>query len=330
MADRDKIRWGILAPGRITRKFARDLVLLDDAEIVAVASRSQERADQFGDEFHVPRRYRSYEQLVHDPDVDAIYVAAPHNLHAEHSVLCLEHGKPVLCEKPFTANAGQAREIVRAAREHKVFCMEAMWMRFLPAVVKLRELLAAGAIGSIRMVEGMHGFRGPYLPEERLLNPRLAGGALLDMGIYPISLAFMVLGRPSHISSMAHIGKTGVDEQSSVLFGYEHGEIAICTSAIQTVLPTRACITGTEGIIRIDDGPAVIYKFAVEKGNGQPHQAYEPPHLGLGYTYEAMEVHRCLREGRLESDAMPLDESVAIMETLDQIRAQWGMRYPFD
>ena len=329
MAKTDKIRWGIMAPGRITRKFAHDLMLLDDAEIIAVGSRSQERADQFADEFHVPRRYHSYEQLVHDPDVDAIYVAAPHNLHAERSILCLEHGKAVLCEKPFTANARQAREIVRAARAHKVFCMEAMWMRFLPAVVKLRELLAAGAIGAVRMVEGIHGFRGPYLPEERLLNLALAGGALLDMGIYPISLAFMVLGRPSRISSMAHIGKTGVDEQSSVLFGYERGEIAICTSAIQTVLPTRAFIVGTEGMIDMGD-PAVCYKLVVEKGRGQPPQVYEPPHLGLGYTYEAMEVHRCLREGKLESDIMPLDESVTIMETLDQIRAQLGMRYPFD
>jgi dihydrodiol dehydrogenase / D-xylose 1-dehydrogenase (NADP) len=328
MANTSPIRWGIMAPGRITRKFARDLALLDDAEIVAVASRSQKRADQFGDEFSVPRRYGSYEQLVQDPDVDAVYVAAPHNLHAERSVLCLEHGKAVLCEKPFTANARQAREIVQAARTHRVFCMEAMWMRFLPAAVKLRELLAAGTIGTVRMVEGMHGFRGPYLPEERLLNPALAGGALLDMGIYPVSLAFMVLGRPSRISGMAHIGKTGVDEQSTVLFGYGGGEIAICTSAIQTSLPTRASITGTEGIIDVGD-PAVPYKLVVTQGRGQP-QVYEPPHIGLGYAHEALEVHRCLREGRLESDVMPLDESVTIMETLDQIRAQWGMRYPFD
>jgi dihydrodiol dehydrogenase / D-xylose 1-dehydrogenase (NADP) len=326
----DKVRWGILGTGNIAKQLARGLAVLPDAELLAVGSRSQESADGFGEQFDVERRYASYADLVSDPDVEVVYVATPHSLHRESSLLCLRAGKAVLCEKPFAINATEAREVVAMARERHLFLMEAMWTRFLPVLGRVRELLTDGVIGDVRMVTADFGFRAPFNPQGRLFNPELGGGGLLDVGIYPVSLASMVFGsRPARVSSMAHLGETGVDEQAAMILGYEQGQLAILSSAVRTHTPQEAFLVGTEGWIRVHTPwwkPAAL-TVSVE---GQEDRTETLPFEGNGYNYEAAEVMACLRAGKLESDVMPLDETLAIMETLDRIRGQWGLRYPME
>lgn len=324
-----KIRWGILGTGNIAHQFARGLSVLTDAELVAVGSRSQETADAFGDEFGVGRRHPSYEALANDPDVDAIYVSTPHSLHRENSLLCLDAGKAVLCEKPFTINAREAEEVVKAAREKQLFLMEAMWTRFLPALVRVRELLAERAIGDVRMVAADFGFRTNVNPKSRLFDPALGGGALLDVGVYPVSLASMILGAPARVAGLAHLGETGVDEQGAIVLGYAGGQIANLYTAVRTNTPHDARIMGTNGSIQINSPWWKPTALTVSVAGAEP-EVVELPYEGNGYNYEAAEVGRCLRAGKLESDHMPLDETLAIMRTLDQIRAEWGLKYPMD
>ena len=323
----DKIRWGILGCGSIAKKFAEGLTVIPDAELAACGSRTQESADAFGDQFEVARRHASYEALAADPEVDAIYVATPHPYHKENSILCLGEGKAVLCEKPFALNAGELQEVVDFARDKGVFLMEAMWTRFLPTMVRIRELLAAGKIGEPRMVISDFGFRSGWNPDGRLLNPALGGGGLLDVGIYATSFAFMAMGgkSPSQISSTASIGDTGVDEQAAWLFTYDEGQIAIGFSAVRTGTPQEATILGTEGRIRAESPFWCGEKLTVVAGETE---TIELPKVGNGYNYEAVEVGNCLRQGKLESDIMPLDESLRIMQTLDRIREPWGLKYP--
>ncbi|MFC1527029.1 Gfo/Idh/MocA family protein [Candidatus Latescibacterota bacterium] len=321
------IRWGILGPGNIARQFATGLSVIDDAELVAVGSRTRDRADAFGDEFDVARRHASYEDLVADPDVDVIYVATPHSLHRDSSLLCLESGKAVLCEKPFALNAAQAAEMIAVARNRNLFLMEAMWTRFIPAVVKAREWIAAGAIGEPRLVAADFGFRAGVNPQGRLFDPALGGGALLDVGIYTISFAAMVLGsQPCRIESLATMGETGVDEQSAFILGYDGGEMAVLYTAVRTSTPVEARVLGTEGRILVQ---APFFKSgAVTLEAGGSLETVELPLEGNGYNYQAVEVMECLRAGRTESDTMPLDETLDLMKIMDQIRAQWGLTYP--
>jgi predicted dehydrogenase len=323
----DLFRWGILGTGGIARKFATGLAALPDAQLVAVGSRSQESADQFGDQFNIPRRHASYEALAADPEIDAIYISTPHPFHAENSLLCLENGKAVLCEKPFTINVGETDQVIEVARESGIFLMEAMWTRFLPAIVRLRDLLAEGAIGEPRWMQSDFGFRGAFKPEGRWLNLELGGGALLDVGIYPISFASMVFGAPSEIVSTAHIGETGVDEQSSYMFAYDGGQIALGSSAVRTETPQEAVICGTEGMIKIPYPWWNANELILMRSGAEP-ETIAPPREGNGYNYEAAEVARCVRAGELESPVMPLDETRAIMQVLDTLRGQWGLQYP--
>ena len=326
----DKVRWGILGTGNIAKQLARGLAVLPDAVLLAVGSRSQENADGFGEQFDVARRYASYADLANDPDVEVVYVATPHSLHRENSLLCLQAGKAVLCEKPFAINATEAREVVALARERQLFVMEAMWTRFLPVMGRVRELLAGGVIGDVRLVTADFGFRTSFNPQGRLFNPELGGGGLLDVGIYPVSLAAMVFGpRPTRVSSMAHLGETGVDEQAAMILGYEQGQLAILSSAVRTRTPQEAFLMGTQGWIRIHT-PWWMPTALTVSIQGQEDQTETLPFEGNGYNYEAAEVMACLRAGRLESDVIPLDETLAVMETLDQIRGQWGLRYPME
>ncbi len=325
----DKLRWGIIGAGGIARKFAGGLEAVEGAELVAIGSRSQEKADKFGDELSIPHRHASYEDLVGDAEVDAVYVATPHPMHRPNSILCLEAGKAVLCEKPFTVNAREAEEVVAVARDKGVFIMEAMWTRFVPPIVRVREILAEGVIGEVRMVMADFGFRCGWNPEGRLLNPELAGGSLLDVGIYPVSLASMILGAPAKVTGFAHIGETGVDEQAGMVFGYEGGRIAVLATAVQTQTPHAGWILGTEGRICLHHAwwkgsPITLH------AKGKEPEEIEVPITGNGYNYEAEEVARCLDAGKLESDVMPLAETVSIMKTMDELRAQWGLKYPME
>ena len=324
-----KFRWGILGAGNIARKFVTGVNALEDHDVVAVGSRQQATADKFADEYNLPHRHASYEALAADPEVDAIYVATPHPMHKENTLLCLSNGKHVLCEKPFTINAAETQELIAEARQRKLFLMEAMWTRFVPIVQEAFRLVKSGAIGQVRMISADFGFRTGFDPASRAFDPALGGGALLDVGIYPLSLASLFLGTPDRIAGLAELGKTGVDEQSAFVLGYPQGQLAVLYTAVRTNTPQDAVIMGENGMIRIHP-PFWIPKKLTLTVAGKGAQEIEIPYVANGYNYEAAEVANCVRAGQLESAIMPLDESLSIMQTMDAIRAQWGMKYPME
>jgi len=325
----EKFRWGILAPGGIARKFVTGLKGLDDARAVAVGSRSLDRAEAFAAEYGLDRAYASYEELAKDPELDAIYIATPHNRHKDNTILCLENGKAVLCEKPFAVSAAESEEMAAAARANGVFLMEAMWTRFLPAWRQVRRWLDEGAIGDVRLINATFGFRGRWNPEGRLLNPELAGGGILDVGIYVTSAAYWVTGRdPVAITSEAHLGETGVDEQAAFVFRYDDGALAMLACGVRTGMRHTALIYGSDGWIEVphmfwNSTKAVLHR-------GDEATVFEEPHACNGYEFEAREVAECVRAGRTESPIMTLDETVRIMRTLDTIRDQAGLVYPVE
>ena len=323
----DAIRWGILGTGKIARQFADGLKNLPDAELVAVGSRAAESAIEFGTRFDVPHRHSSYEALVNDPEVDVIYVATPHSCHSDTTLLALAAGKAVLCEKPFAIDARQAAEGIAFAREKKIFLMEAMWTRCFPLMARVREMLRSNVIGDVRMLTADFGFRAEYQDEERLFNLSMGGGALLDVGVYPVSLASMIFGAPTRISSLANLGKTGVDEEAAMILAHEQGQIAVLSTAIRLDTAQEAILTGTTGRIRIHAPwwrPAAL----TISREGAADETVEFPFEGNEYQFEAAEVMNCMRRGERESRVMPLDETLSIMKTLDAIRAQWGLKYP--
>ncbi|MCP4262322.1 MAG: Gfo/Idh/MocA family oxidoreductase [Planctomycetes bacterium] len=326
----DKIRWGIIGTGFIAHQFARGLAVLEDARLAAVASRTKESAEKFAEEFGVTHRHVGVEELAGNENVDVVYVATPNTKHKGNTLRCLNGGKAVLCEKPFCINALEAAEMVECAREKGLFLMEAMWNHYFPAMVKVREIINDGAIGEVRQVHSNFSFRGEWDPNGLLLNPELGGGSLLDVGVYNIALVQMVYQRePTRISGMAHLGETGVDEQSSVTFGYDNGALAVLTSAIRTETRQEAAIYGTDGYILL---PHAFWKpeRIIVKTSQEEEREYKFDLVGNGYNYEAAEVMRCLRNGCLESPILPLDTSVAIMRTMDTIREQWGLVYPME
>jgi predicted dehydrogenase len=323
-----RIRWGILGTGKIAAHFARALARMDDAELLAVGSRAQETAEAFGAAHGVPRCYASYDALVRDDEVDVVYVATPHVFHARDTLMCLAAGKAVLCEKPLTVNAREAAEVVAEARRRGLFLMEAMWTRFLPVTRALRRFVADGAIGEVQLVEVDFGAELAFDPESRLFKLELGGGALLDLGVYPLSLMSMLLGTPSEVMSLARLGESGVDELNAIICRYPSGALGLCSSATRVATPQEAVIAGTEGWIRLHApwyrGRALTLRRAGEL------ELFAYPYEGNGYQFEAAEVHRCLRAGLQESEVMPLDESVSLMATLDRVRSSWGLRYPQD
>lgn len=322
------IRWGIIGPGNIANRFVEGARAVPDAVVHAVGSRNLERANAFADRWNIPKRYGSYEDLVSDPEVDIVYVATPHPFHAPCSLLAIEAGKAVMCEKPFTVNAKEAQSVVEAARRKGVFVMEAMWTRFFPLMARLRDLIAGGEIGEVRLIQADFGFRAGFNPEGRLFNPHLAGGGLLDVGVYPISLASMILGVPNRVSGLATLGETGVDESAAMCLGYPSGALASLTTGVRVSTPHVADICGSEGSVHIPSPWWVPERMTVRKGRSTIE--YCEPKLASGFEYEIAEAGRCLREGLKESPILPLDESVAIMDTMDQLRALWGVRYPME
>jgi predicted dehydrogenase len=322
-----KFRWGILGTGAIARQFVRGLRSLPEAEVLAVGSRSEASAAKFADERNIPRGHASYHALASDPDVDVVYIATPHPFHAENAMLCLEAGKAVLCEKPFCVNAPEAERVVELARERGLFIMEGMWTRFFPLMEEVRRLVSEGDIGEVRMLNVDFGFRADLDPASRLFDQTLGGGALLDVGVYCVSFASMVLGRPSGSVGISHLGETGVDEQASVVLEHEGGRLANLSIGIRTTTPQEATIIGTEAYVRIH-APWWRPESMTISRPGTEDEHVEAPVSGNGFNYEAAEVMRCLEAGKTESDIMPLDETVSIMKTMDSIRAAWGLRYP--
>jgi predicted dehydrogenase len=318
-------RWGIAATGGIAAGFAEAMRMVEGGEVVSVASRSRERAREFADRFGIERAY-GYEDLAADPDVDIAYIGTPHPRHASDSLRYLEAGKHVLCEKPFALNAAQAREVVRVARERDRFVMEAMWSRFLPSYVALRELLDSGRIGEPLLVEADFGWRSEVDPTNRHYDLELGGGGLLDLGIYPVQLCFFVLGWPDAVVAQGHVGETGVDEQVAAVLHHAGGRLGVAKCALRIPMACTARIAGTEGVI---DLPAFMHcptslTVRTPAGEEQVDTAWE----GNGLRFQVDEVHRCLDAGLRESARMPLDETIAIAEVLDTIRAQIGVRYP--
>jgi predicted dehydrogenase len=327
MMQKSIIRWGILGTGRIAGDLATALQVLPDAHLVAVGSRSQESADAFAKKFQIRNSHPSYEALVRDPEVDVIYVATPHSMHRENTFLALSNGKHVLCEKPFALNAKDAEAMIAFALEKKLFLMEAMWTRFFPLMVKLKEILSAKTIGTPQLLSADFGFRGPDDPSGRLMDLKLGGGALMDVGIYPISLASMILGTPDRITGMAHLNSAGVDETSAFILGHPNGAIASLYTAIRTDTPHEATIMGDKGWIRIHSHFWCPQKLTIHI-EGKDPETIEMPIESNGYQFEAAEVMRCIRSGELESPVIPHAETVSILKTLDTIRHQWGLRFP--
>ncbi|MDJ0338137.1 Gfo/Idh/MocA family oxidoreductase [Cryobacterium sp. PH31-O1] len=324
----DLIRWGILATGGIAHLFTKDLVQ-NGHTVQAVGSRSQNTADAFAAEFDISTAHQSYEALVNDPEVDVIYVSTPHPFHAEHAMLALNAGKHVLIEKPIALNAHEARQIVDLATSKNLLVLEAMWTRFLPHMVRIREILASGTLGDVRSLLADHTQDLPDDPEHRLNSMALGGGALLDLGVYPVSFAHAVFGTPDTIVASASFKSTGADAQVATIFRYGDGQIATTFSASNTLGPTTASILGTNGRIDID---AVWYAptgFRVLDQRGEVVETFTTPSFtGRGMHFEAMEAERVIRDGTFTSEVMSANESVAIMQTLDTVRAQIGLHYP--
>lgn len=323
-----KIKWGILGCGKIAGNFAGDLKYSKYGQLVAVASRSRQKAAAFARRYHASAVYGSYEQLVADSDIDIVYIATPHSFHAQNALLAIEAGKHVLCEKPITINARQLERLISAAGKKGVFLMEGMWTRFFPAMVRLRKWLREGRIGRVLGMEADFGVKFNAGPEHRIHNPHLGGGALLDLGIYPVSFASMVYGVvPEKIVSTVHFCPTGVDDQAAMAFQYEQGATAFIGISSRVVFKQEARIYGTEGRITVHENFYRPNSLTLQMMDKKP-KTITLGHPGNGLFFEADHVAQCLRKGLLESDIMPLDESLAIMKTLDRIRRQWKLRYP--
>ncbi len=321
------IRWGILGPGKIAQKFASGLQTLEDATLTAIGTRDPLKAISFSTDFQVPNVHLSYDSMVADPEVDIVYVATPHTFHLEHTLLALEAGKHVLCEKPLARNAAEANLMAQKAREKGLFLMEAMWTRYLPLWQWLKPELDNGLIGEVRMVQADFGFNAPFDPEDRKFNPELAGGALLDVGIYPVSLACWLLGgKPVSITAKGTLGTTGVDEENMALLSFANGKMAQVTSAVSCETPKQGWIMGTEGVVQIP-----MFWRATEAIVHRPnhHPLYmKMPFESSGLQFQAQYAMDCLREGRTASVIQPMSESLMIMEVLDEIRKQIGVVYP--
>lgn len=326
----ETMRWGVLAPGRIARAFTEDLALLPDGELVATGSRSLERATAFAGEFG-GAAYGSYEELLSDPAVDVVYVASPHALHVEHTLLALEAGKAVLCEKPLTLDAATTASLFDAAAAHGLFLMEAMWTACNPTIRKLRSLLAQGAHGRARQVHADLGMVVDTVSTDRLLDPALGAGALLDMGIYPLTFAHLMLGEPERLTAVANLSARGIDLDISIAGLYADGAIAALTASMTSQPPRIASVATDLGhfdLPRNFHHPVGLQWTSYETGKPLSERI-EPdePLIGRGYGNEIAEVHRCLRAGAVTSDLVPPAQTISLMRQMDDLRAQIGVSY---
>lgn len=327
-ADAPALRWGVLGPGGIARDWTEALLARTGSRVVAVGSRSAERAEDFAARYGVEHAYGSYESLVADPEVEAIYVATPHSEHHDHALLALEAGKPVLVEKAFTRSAAEATAVVEAARSRGLLAVEAMWTRFLPHIDVVRRCLEDGLLGDVRAVTADHGqLLYPDGPQ-RLADPALAGGALLDLAIYPISFAHFVLGSFDTVHATGTVAPTGVDAAETVAVIGPDGAIGTLASTMLAKTPCAASVAGTAGRLELDGWFYTPSSVRLIGPDDRELDRYETPQRDHGLAYEAAEFARLLRAGRTESDLLPLDETVAIMHALDQVRQQLGVRFP--
>lgn len=325
------IRWGILACGGIARKFADDLAYVTDGYLAAVASRDISRAQEFASHYSKDvKTFGSYESMLASGEIDVVYIASPHGLHYEHTLLCLDAGLPVLCEKAFAINSGQVSKMIAKAREKNIFLMEALWTRFHPSVAKVQEILASGVIGDILHLEADFGIKLPYVEEARWFNPHLTGGSLMDIGIYPLFISKLILGQPLELKATGVMAGTGVDMNCSIVTKYKSGATATLFSTFAAQTDTTCTIYGTLGKIfmhgRFHETKGIT--LSVYEGESQVDTVFEPERLGWGYSYEADAVQNDLRAGRTENGLMTHQFSQELMGLLDQIRAEIGLKYP--
>lgn len=319
--------WGIIGLGNIAHKFASDLAVLSHARIHAVASRSLEKAIAFGRQYGARHIYGNHEDIVHCPDLDVVYIATPHVSHHGNTLHCLRNGLPVLCEKPLGINCRQVEEMVATARDHDVFLMEALWTRFMPTIGKALELIENRCIGDLLSISADFGFRGNPLLKRRLYEPSLGGGALLDIGIYPVFLALLMLGQPAEVQAKAQFGQSGVDEEISMCFRYAHGPLAHLQASIRRQTRTEAFLHGSTGTLHIHSpwhGASAMNLLRRGEAPVSFHFDYE----GEGYYLEAAHVMDCLARSRRQSDLLPLSFSRELIRLLDAIRHRAGIRYP--
>jgi predicted dehydrogenase len=321
-----EIRWGVVGPGRIAEKVVEDVAVVDGSRVVAVASRSDRRARDFAERHGIDRAYGSYAQVLADPEVDVLYVATPHAQHAAIARAAVEAGKALLVEKSFTATSAGAQEVVDLARARGVFVMEAMWTRFQPAVVALRELIADGAVGEVRSVQADLGVAREFDPEDRLFALELGGGALLDLGVYVVSFAQMLLGTPDTVSATGSRFPTGVDAEASLLLGYDDGRSAAVMTSLRHALPGQARVFGTAGWVDVLPRFHHPQTIVLHREGADP-ETITRPQLGGGYAHELVEVAECLRAGRTESSVMPLADTLAVQEVLQSAADQLGVRH---
>lgn len=323
-----EFKWGIIAPGRIAGKFADDLQQLPNHCIQAVGSRSLERAGLFAERYNIPKSYGSYEELLTVGGIDALYIASPHSGHFEHTLQCLDAGIPVLCEKPLAINSHQVRIMIARAKQRNVFLMEALWTRFLPAMEQALSWIEIGKIGDIQGVKADFGFKPSNMdPSGRLFNPALGGGALLDIGIYPIFLALLVMGKPAEITAKAKLGPTGVDEEVILLTNHGANRFGQLHASIRNDTKTEAFIYGSTGVIHLHTRWHETTSLAWIPHGGVPEMVHVD-NQGWGYRWEAQEVERCVTQGLLESPKWSLEQSLQLMEIMDEVRRQIGLNYP--
>lgn len=321
------IRWGILGTGGIAHTFVKDLID-DEHSVAAVGSRAQASADAFADEFGIPSAYGSYEELVDDDDVDIVYVATTHPAHAANAELALNAGKHVLVEKPFTLNAAEAGRVVDLGRDLGLLVMEAMWTRFLPHVERIRDLVGRGILGEVREFAADHMQRLPRDPSHRINALELGGGALLDLGVYPVSFASMLFGEPESVQASARFLDTGADAATSAIFRYGDSALAVARCALDLRGSNTATIIGTDARIELDEVWYTPTNFRVITTAGQVIEEYKSRVFGTGMQFEAREAERLIEAGQIASDIMSPRESVAIMRTLDDVRSRIGLVYP--
>ncbi|MCB8977310.1 MAG: Gfo/Idh/MocA family oxidoreductase [Ardenticatenaceae bacterium] len=354
------IHWGIVGTGMVANHFANGLRLLPGSQLLAISSRQESTAKIFASQHDVPRTFVGHQSLASDPDIDVVYIGTPHPTHKQIALDCIEAGKAILIEKPFALNEQEAQIIVNKAREKGVFCMEAMWMRFIPLIQRVKNIVTEDALGENLLLNATLGFRSPFSSENRFFNLKLGGGALLDAGVYPINLAFWLLGKPNTIKSYLKIGQTGVDELGAFIFGYQNGSLAVLSTGNRIFSFNQASIQGEKGRLQIYEP---IYSptrmkidiFQDSKSSSKVRQIASQlewlrkmsrrvrtltsrlqnsdiymPITGNGYQYEAEEVEHCIRNGQLESNIMPLNETLDVLSVMDEIRKQWDFFYPVE
>jgi predicted dehydrogenase len=322
-------RWGIIGTGKIAKEFAAALHDTPGAVLAGVASRSSASAEAFAQEHGVAQAYGSYQALVDSPDIDLVYIATPHTEHAANALMALDAGKGVLCEKPFTMNHAEAGQVVEKARAKNLFLMEAMWSRFMPALAEVQRIIASGEIGRVNQVTADFGFTAAFDPAHRLFNRELGGGALLDLGIYPLSIAAALLGPVTSVTAQAEIGATGVDLTTGFILRHEGGGVSACACSLTAHTPVELTVSGPGGFIRMNSRFHHPESITVTRADGVA-RTIATPFLGNGYVHEVIEAQRCWQAGMMESPGMTHADTLALMKVLDTIRAQIGLAYAAD